>query len=147
MYDLIKSHPYFATDTKVYPAGEEIPYGITNVQALNIPDTNIGNRKVCIVDSGYDIRHPDLPKGDDILTGVSNGKAWNSDGTGHGSHVAGTIAAIGGNDIGVVGTVRNGQLKMHIVRVFNDDEMWSWGSSLISAVSQTCEHFIWPIGN
>ncbi len=52
-----------------------------------------------------------------------------------GTHVAGTIAAIGGNGKGVMGVIRNGTLKLHIVRIFNDDGDYTWASSLISAVS------------
>ena len=53
---------------------------------------------------------------------------------GHGTHVAGTIAAIGGNNKGVVGVNRNGQLKLHIVKVFNNDGDWTYASDLIKAV-------------
>lgn len=31
---------------------EYIPYGIDMVQALDVPDTNVGTRKVCVIDSG-----------------------------------------------------------------------------------------------
>lgn len=52
-----------------------------------------------------------------------------------GTHVAGTIAALGGNGKGVVGVVGNGNLNLHIVRVFNDNGVWAWTSTLIAAVS------------
>ena len=47
---------------------------------------------------------------------------------------AGTIAAIGGNNEGVVGVNRNGQIKLHIVKVFDNNGMWTWASDLIKAV-------------
>jgi hypothetical protein len=48
--------------------------------------------------------------------------------------VAGTIAAVGNNNRGVVGVNRNGQLNLHIVRVFNNNGSFVWASSLLSAV-------------
>lgn len=115
---------------------EIIPYGISQVQALDLPDGAVGNRKVCIVDSGYDISHPDLANDPSIVTGTSGTAGpWDSDGDGHGTHVAGTIAAIGNNGKGVVGVNRNGKLKLHIVRVFNDGGSWAWASGLVAAVS------------
>ena len=116
---------------------EDIPYGITKVQALLVTDDHVSNRKVCVVDTGYDIHHPDLPGGDQVTgyTGTYTAELWYEDGYGHGTHCAGTIAAIGGNRQGVVGIVRSGAMKMHIVRVFDSDANWAWTSDLISAVS------------
>ena len=78
---------------------EEIPYGIEYVHALNVSDHLISNRKICIIDSGYQLGHPDLPK--NSVTGYEGELSagdWSQDGIGHGTHVAGTIAAIGGNN-------------------------------------------------
>ena len=128
--------PYI--DTKVYLQAEETPYGITKVHALDIPDTSISNQKVCIIDSGYDISHPDLPSDPNVVTGYTgplSAGAWNYDEGGHGTHVAGTIAAIGGNGKGVVGVSRNGQLRLHIVKVFSG-RRWAWGSTLVAAVEE-----------
>jgi subtilisin family serine protease len=44
---------------------------------------------------------------------------WDSDENSHGSHVAGTIAALGGNGIGVVGVNPGGHIKLHIAKVFD----------------------------
>lgn len=125
-------------DTKVYPSGEVTPYGINAIHALNVPDIYAKNIKVCIVDSGYDVNHPDLPSAatGGTITGSNNGNApWNVDGFGHGTHVAGTIAAIGGNGQGVVGILRNGEANLHIIRVFGDDQGWVWKSHIVNAVS------------
>jgi len=129
--------PIFFADTKVYMMqSESTPYGITKVQALSVPDDKVANRKVCVVDSGYNLGHPDLPDGT-VVTGSTGtaGLLWSNDNDGHGTHCAGTIAAIGGNGKGVVGVVRSGAMKMHIVRVFGDDGSWVWTSGLINAVS------------
>jgi len=100
---------------------ETVPYGINSVKALDVDDSSISNQKVCIVDSGYDINHPDLQSSRSIVTGknFSGSSNWDTDENGHGTHVTGTIAAIGGNDQGVVGVIRNGQVKLHIAKVFD----------------------------
>ncbi len=135
-----------AIDFKIYmtqsATNEVTPYGINSVNALAVSDANVSNRKVCIVDSGYDINHDDLPKSStgSSVTGSSytTGDPWNQDSDGHGTHVAGTICALGGNGKGVVGVNRNGKLNLHIVRVFGGSSGgWIWSSGLVSAVSQT----------
>ncbi|MBQ4860202.1 S8 family serine peptidase [Pseudoalteromonas sp. MMG013] len=128
-------------DPKRYLMAESTPYGIGMVQANQLADTMSGNRKVCIMDTGYTLNHPDLPStgitGNDGH-GSNNTGNWYNDGNGHGTHVAGTIAAVGGNGQGVVGVNPSGQLGLHIVKVFNDQGRWAYGSDLIKAIEQ-CE--------
>ena len=58
--------------------------------------------KVCIIDTGYDSLHEDLPK--DWVTGTETGYGDPMiDGDGHGTHVAGVIGALGQNGLGIVG--------------------------------------------
>ena len=137
--DNIISSSFVFSDHKVYLLSEQVPYGIKNVKALLVSDADVSNRKVCIIDTGYDITHPDLTSDLTIVTGYGGGYSagptqWSYDGNGHGTHVAGTIAAIGGNGKGVVGVNRNGELKLHIVKVFDDNGGWTWGSNLLAAV-------------
>lgn len=106
------------------------------VKALDVDDDLVGNRKVCIIDTGYDISHPDLPSGATV-SGNNNGRfSWKSDNIGHGSHVAGTIAAIGDNGIGVVGVNRNGKLNLHIEKLFQDNGRPIFGSTIIGLVDK-----------
>jgi subtilisin family serine protease len=117
-------------------AGEEVPYGIPLVQADLVSDANAGNRTVCVIDTGYDLNHPDLPNGVNV-TGTSDPAGtgdWFEDGDGHGTHVSGTIAAIGGNGIGVVGVLPSGFVNLHIVRVYGDDGEWAYSSDLVAAL-------------
>lgn len=127
---------YVVPDHKVYLFAESVPWGITAVQALEVSDDAVSNQKVCIIDTGYDITHPDLQDETSIVSGTSQitSQSWTEDGNGHGTHVAGTIAGIGGNDQGVVGVIRNGEVKLHIVKIFDNDGAWTYSSNLIEAV-------------
>ncbi|CCQ10944.1 Alkaline serine protease [Pseudoalteromonas luteoviolacea B = ATCC 29581] len=127
-------------DPKRFLMAESTPYGITMTQADQLSDSLTGNRKVCIMDTGYTLNHEDLPStgvtGNDGYGSNDTGN-WYQDGNGHGTHVAGTIAAIS-NGKGVVGVNPSGQLGLHIVKVFNDSGRWAYGSDLIKAIEQ-CE--------
>jgi serine protease len=130
---------YVEEDTPRYPlshsSGETSPYGIAMVQADLLSDSNIGTRMVCIIDSGYSRDHEDLPTSN--VTGVNDSGTgnWFEDRSGHGTHVAGTIAALH-NDKGVVGVTGSGALKLHIIKVFGDDGTWTYSSSLVTAANR-----------
>ncbi len=119
---------------------EAIPYGIDMVQAFGFAHNAAGAKKVCIIDTGYNINHPDLQTSK--VDGEDEGAGpWNQDGNGHGTHVAGTIAAMGGNlvDInfnGVVGVI-NSDADLHIVRVFDAAGGFVYASDLAGAI-QDC---------
>lgn len=114
---------------------EIIPYGINLVNALQVDPSFVYNRRVCVIDSGFDLGHPDLQTFN--VTGSSGTKPWDEDDNGHGTHVVGTIAALGNNNMGVVGIIPNGMLNMHIVRVFDNTINWIWSSDLTDAM-YTC---------
>ncbi|MCH6200617.1 S8 family serine peptidase [Aquiflexum sp. LQ15W] len=81
--------------------GQETPWGITRVGgSVNYSGTNVA----WVIDTGIDLTHPDLNvRTADGFTAFTSGRDANlNDGDGHGTHVAGTIAAIN-NNIGVVG--------------------------------------------
>lgn len=103
--------------------GQIVPWGVGMVQANQAwtKATGLGV-KVCIMDTGIQKNHPDLVNG--ISGGrnfTSNAKgevdpdAWDDD-NGHGTHVAGVIAAQNNNS-GVVGIAPDA--KLHIVKVLN----------------------------
>ena len=96
---------------------ESTPYGITMVQANDnffktTPRVSTAI-KVCVVDTGYDKDHEDLPGGKKPGGGTNAGQVsgfspsqyspqvWSTDGDGHGTHCSGTIGAVGSNSIGV----------------------------------------------
>ncbi len=111
------------------------------VQALEVPDYVSGSGiKLCIIDTGYDLGHEDLQteniSGDGPCQDVPCN--WYEDPNSHGTHVAGTIGAIGGNDKGVVGVVRNGGMPLHIVRGLNGNGSGTW-AGIIRGMQQCDE--------
>ena len=119
-----------------YATGQLMPYGIQMVQADQLASTNASSRTVCIIDSGYDDAHEDLPHGVNITGTDDTGTGhWYTDENHHGTHVAGTIAALNNAGKGVVGVSANGTLNLHIIKVF-DAEGWAYSSSLTSAANK-----------
>jgi subtilisin family serine protease len=118
-----------------YASGQLVPYGIKMVQADQLPDSAAANRKVCIIDSGYDRNHEDLSANN--VTGEYDAGTgwWYTDENHHGTHVAGTIAAINNSGTGVVGVNPNKTLKLHIVKVFGADG-WAYSSTLATAANK-----------
>ena len=126
--------------------GEIVPYGVQMVQADRISvANNSGMPKVCIIDSGYSAQHEDLRDQNTApaisFSNNSGSGTWNQDSCGHGSHVAGTIQAIAGNNKGVVGVVQN--VPLHIVKVFGNDALvdggsctWTYSSTLVDALNK-----------
>ncbi|MEJ2523708.1 MAG: S8 family serine peptidase [Gammaproteobacteria bacterium] len=130
---------YVEEDPKRYPMAQTVPYGIPMVQADQVDaPSGGGGAMVCIIDSGYDGGHPDLP-GATGSNDPGGAGAWDTDGSGHGTHVAGTIAAVN-NSTGVVGVTSegSGNVPLHIVKVFGDDGTWAYSSSLVAALGE-CE--------
>ncbi len=133
-------YPIGIMESTSQATGQVVPYGIDMVQARDVWDVDRdgtvdtgaytgAGRKVCIIDSGFYSGHEDF-QGINV-SGYNGNLVWNQDGSGHGSHVAGTIAAMN-NTLGVVG-VTPGTVTLYIVRVFGDDGTWAYSSSLIDA--------------
>ncbi len=108
-----------------YLLGQSVPYGIKMVQAD------------LLFDSGVDRAHEDLSANAANMSGQYNSGTgdWFTDQNSHGTHVAGTIAAVNNSGKGVVGVNPNGKLKLHIVKVFGADG-WAYSSTLASAANQ-----------
>ncbi|MEN3160236.1 S8 family serine peptidase [Alkalimonas sp. NCh-2] len=137
-----QDHKRYIDDVKsldtITAMSQTTPYGITMVQANQVSDANATTMKVCVIDSGYQLSHPDLPSAGVTGSTFSGHGAWSTDGSGHGTHVAGTIVALN-NNIGVVGVLPSGLVGLHIVKIFNDSGSWTHASNLIQAV-QLCQN-------
>ena len=123
---------YVAADRDVSIAAQTLPTGINRIDG-ELSSTVSGNGSgsvnvdVAAIDTGIDIDHPDL----NVVGGMncSTGRSFD-DSNGHGSHVAGTIAAKDDAQ-GVVGVAPGARL--HAVRVLNPQA--ADPSRLLSAAS------------
>jgi subtilisin family serine protease len=85
------------------PAAQETPWGISRVNGVS---NYTGSNVAWVIDTGIDLDHPDLNvdvrRSESFVTWGGPNSASPNDENGHGTHVAGTIAAIN-NSIGVIG--------------------------------------------
>lgn len=119
---------------------QSVPYGISQVQADLVDDSvasaSAGGKKICVIDSGLNLPHEDMGSKGGTITGTNDSGTgnWFDHGGPHGTHVAGTIAALN-NGIGVRGVIGSNP-SMHIVKVFNESG-WGYSSQLVDAIN-TC---------
>jgi len=125
-----------AKPTPTQPS-EVLPWGVNRIDADLVWGTTTGDPiKVAIVDTGIDVKHPDLI--DNLKGGVSAvgyTSSYNDD-NGHGTHVAGIAAAID-NEIGVIGV--GPKIDLYAVKVLNRR-----GSGYLSDVIEGLD---WAISN
>lgn len=115
----------------MFAHSQTVPWGIDRVfggeqnrlLTWEISEKGLGI-KVAILDTGIDEKHEDLT----VAGGTTavDDTQWGSDGSGHGTHVAGTVAALD-NNLGVVGVAPN--VALYAVKVLSDG-----GSGSVSSV-------------
>lgn len=109
-------------DEVVTIATNELPTGVNRIEG-DLSSTQSGNHSgsvnvaVAVIDTGIDPNHSDLNVAGGYNCTTSNRRRW-ADGHGHGTHVAGTIAAKD-NGVGVVGMAPGAPL--YAVRVLNSN--------------------------
>ena len=133
---------YIEPDVIVHALEQEVPWGINRIGAPSAWSSSTGaGVKVAILDTGVQHDHPDLAaniKGGISVVGEENSTDnadWN-DVHGHGTHVAGTVAAVN-NDVGVVGSAPDAWL--YGVKVLYDN-----GEGPISDIIQGID---WAVEN
>lgn len=114
----IKLIPYRVESTGYWDS--EIPEGVSMIHAPEAGEDNAGEDVViAVIDSGVDVSHPDLKEA--IIDGynfTTDESAAYQDENGHGTHVAGTIAAQQ-NNMGVVGVAP--KAKLLVLKVLDKD--------------------------
>jgi subtilisin len=114
---------FVSVDGKVSTADQTVGTGVARVKATSRADKGAGV-DVAVIDTGIDLKHPDLAGNIVGGTNCSQGGPKNyDDGNGHGTHVAGIIAALD-NGVGVVGVAPDA--KLWSVRVLNDQGSGLW---------------------
>lgn len=103
---------------------QTIPTGILRIGSQTASSTGSGVT-VAVIDTGIDLSHPDLAGAIIANKSCIVGKKSGQDDNGHGTHVAGTIAARD-NTIGVVGVAP--QANLAAVKVLNAQGSGTWSS-------------------
>jgi serine protease len=102
---------------------EVMPYGMKMIQADTMEMGNQQEVTICIADTGISMDHPDLNTefvtGEDTVLSWGEVWKWDDDRVGHGTSVAGIIAAARNNGIGTAGVA--GTIRLYIVRALDDE--------------------------
>lgn len=133
---------YVEPDVEIFAVGQTLPWGVNRIDAEKVWTDYTGQGvKVAIIDSGIDKDHLDLK--DNIIDGENfvsipswktpDPDKWDDD-YGHGTHVAGIVAALN-NDIGVVGVAPKADL--YALKVLGKTGRGNY-SDVISAI-EWCE--------
>lgn len=111
---------------EIDPAAAELPWGINRVNAAAAWDYTTGKGvKVAVIDTGIDFSHPDLAPNYKGGYNAVTPDAAPMDDQGHGTHVAGTIAAVKDGK-GVAGVAPGADLYGVKVLDKNGSGQYSW---------------------
>jgi subtilisin len=135
--DEVRNDPnvsFVSADRRVHAFAQTLPTGINRIegdkssQMSGNGSGSVSNPAVAVIDTGIDLDHPDLN-----VVGGKNCQSGTSydDGNGHGTHVAGTVAAKDDGN-GVVGMAPGAPL--YAVRVLNNSGSGSW-SAIICGIN------------
>jgi len=116
---------------------DQIPWGVEKIGAPKFWERTKGRGvKVAVIDTGISTSHPDLKgqvKG--RVTILNKGRGYERI-SGHGTHVAGTIAAVA-NDKGIVGVAP--EVELYDIRTFGPDGTAKM-SDIVAAINWAIEH-------
>jgi minor extracellular protease Epr len=127
---------YVEADGVCHAMADTLPWGIDRVEADHVQaGGNYGTGiMVGIIDTGIDIHHTDLAVAGGV-TFVPGTTSWDDD-AGHGSHVAGTVAALA-NGIGVIGCAP--QATLYAIKVLDYSGSGAW-TDVVSGID-------WAVAN
>ncbi len=108
--------PLLSFDTASSPYNDPYASLQSNVERMGVPEAQVlsrgGGVRVAVIDTGVALGHPDLPSGAKSANFVDDDRrAFGEDA--HGTAVAGIIAAIPNNGIGIVGVAPEVQLLLY----------------------------------
>jgi subtilisin family serine protease len=111
---------------------QELTWGIDRIEAdLVWEEENTGSGiRVAILDTGIDLEHPDLMDNIKGNVNIIKPKKSGNDNNGHGTHVAGVVAALD-NEIGVIGT--GPEISLYAVKIL-DNQGRGWLTDLIDGL-------------
>jgi subtilisin family serine protease/subtilisin-like proprotein convertase family protein len=157
--DVLYAEPNYRVQAALTPNDELYPslYGMENIDAPAAWDVTTGSADIVvgIIDTGVDYNHPDLAPnmwanvaerdglagndddGNGFVDDVYGYDFYNNDGDPiddnfHGTHVAGTIGAVGNNGVGVAGV--NWNVKIMALK-FLDSGGGGWTEDAVEAVN------------
>jgi hypothetical protein len=126
-----------ATSIPTYPTDPIWPWGWYEIGSQFIwPETKT-SPIVCVLDTGVDYKHPDLYGR--VINGkdyVNNDSVPNDD-NGHGTHVAGIIAAKGNNKLGVIGVSNGKVLAVKVLNSIGIGTDWNIAMGLVYCANYT----------
>ncbi|WP_404432442.1 S8 family peptidase [Sutcliffiella horikoshii] len=128
---------YVEENVEMHTTAQTVPYGVPHIKADvgHAQGVTGSGVKVAVLDTGIDASHEDL----NVVGGasfVSEEPDALTDGNGHGTHVAGTIAAVN-NNTGVLGVAYD--VDLYAVKVLSGA-----GSGTLAGIAQGIE---WAIDN
>ena len=141
------------TDKLIQPTGYATnDPGLSSQWALNPATSSFvgawrysrgGGIKVAVIDTGVAAGHPDLAgrvmAGHEFLGGIDRDRSPMIDDCGHGTHVAGTIAAIPDNGIGIAGAAP--RVRILPVRVLSAaNNCGGWSSDVAKGIIWAANH-------
>jgi uncharacterized protein YjdB/subtilisin family serine protease len=151
LLDELKRNPNVisATPNYIVHAMEQAPndpsygslWGLKKINAHQAWDKTTGSSQIyaAVLDTGIDSGHPDLSSNVDtnLAKDFTGSQYGFQDRNSHGTHVAGTIGAVGNNGVGVVGV--NWTTKIFPLKVLGDSGSGNYGW-IANAISQIIQH-------
>lgn len=113
--------PEFRRSSTIKLSGDHpyIPWGVSHIKAPLTWNRTTGDRvRVAVIDTGIDYNHPDLQHAIENGINLIHRHALPVDDNGHGTHIAGTIAA-SARQTGITGVAP--QASIHPVKAFDEN--------------------------